>query len=178
MHSKWIRWWGMLAVVLCVAPLVAVAQPRPREARPESSSDRSRGEIQIVNDWRDEVSLSMWSEQRERLGEWSIRPGEQVVLQERGERLRVRPNYKIKVGEDWGWVDVGQVGQFQNGTWHVNVRQVWQATHRDRPRDNDERRGYDERRGDDPRRGEGSPREQESPRGEASPLDQILRKLK
>src|SRR5436853_5717228 len=105
MQSKWRGRWGRGAVVLLLAPRLAVAQPRPREARPDrspersSSSDRSRGDMQVVNDWRDAVSLSMWSEHRERMGEWSIRPGEHVVLQERGERIRVRPNDKIKVGE-------------------------------------------------------------------------------
>jgi len=87
MHSKGMRWWGMLAVVLCIAPLVAVAQPQPREPRSDRGADQSRGAIQVVNDWRDEVSLSMWSDQRERIGEWSIRPGEEVVLQERGQRI-------------------------------------------------------------------------------------------
>jgi hypothetical protein len=165
MYAKWMRLWGMVAVVLLLAPLMAVAQPRPREARPDSSADRSRGAIQVVNDWRDEVSLSMWSDNRERLGEWSIRPGENVVLQERGERIRVRSNDKIKVGDDGDWVEVGQVGQFQNGVWHVNVRNVWAATHQDRPE------GRDSRRGDVP------PRET-SPRGEDSALDQILKRIK
>jgi hypothetical protein len=171
MYTQWIQRWGMVAAVLVLTPLLAVAQPRPREARPDRSteqysrSDRSRGEMHVVNDWRDEVSLSMWSENRERIGEWSIRPGENVVLQERGERIKVRPNYKIKVGEDWGWVDVGQVGQFQNGMWHVNVRNVWAATHQDRPE------------GRDGRRGEVQPRET-SPRGEDSALDQLLKRIK
>ena len=163
MHAKWTRWCGMLAVVVLIAPLWAVAQPRPREPRsyngPYSGPDRSRGEMQVSNDWRDEVSLSVWSDNRERLGEWLIRPGENVVLQERGERIRVRPNYKIKVGDDGDWVEVGQVGQFQNGTWYVNVRNVWAATHYDRPE------------GRDSRRGEASPRE------DGSPLDQILKKF-
>src|ERR671934_1564903 len=133
------RLWGLAALLLVLTPLLAVGQSRAREALPDRSSDRSRGEMQVVNDWRGEVTLSMRTDNQERLGEWSIRPGEQVVLQDRGERIRVRPNYKIKVGEDWGWVDVGQVGQFQNGTWYVSVRDVWQATHRDRP--SDSRRG-------------------------------------
>jgi hypothetical protein len=165
MYSKWITVWRMLAVVVCIAPLVAVAQPQPREPRSDRGAEQARGTIHVVNDWRNEASLSMWSDQRERLGEWSIRPGEEVVLQERGQRIRVRPTYKIKVGDDWGWVDVGQVGQFQNGIWYVNVRDVWQATHRDRPRDSDDRRSYDERRGDERR-------------SEPSPLDQILRQFK
>ena len=172
MYATWMKRWGIVAVVLVLAPLLAVAQPRPREARPDRSpeqysrADRSRGEIHVVNDWRDDVSLSMWSDNRERIGEWTIRPGENVVLQEHGERLQVRPNYKMKVGEDWGWVDVGQVAQFQNGVWQVTVRNVWQATHRDRPE------GYDGRRG------EVSPREQAPPRGEDSALDQILKRFK
>jgi hypothetical protein len=78
MYAKWMQRWGMVAVVLGLAPLLAVAQPRPREARPERSADqysrtdRSRGDMQVVNDWRDEVSLSLWSDNRERLGEWTI----------------------------------------------------------------------------------------------------------
>jgi hypothetical protein len=90
-----------------------------------------------------------------------------VVLQERSQRIKVRPTYKIKVGDDWGWVDVAQVGQFQNGTWYVNVWDVWQATHaerRDSPRE-PSRESYDTRRGDERR-------------GEPSPLDQILRQFK
>jgi hypothetical protein len=87
------------------------------------------------------------------------------VLQERGERIRVRPNYKLKVGHDGDWVDVGQVGQYQNGTWYVNVRDVWAATHYDRPE------------GRELRRGEGSPRGEGAPREEDSPLDQILKKF-
>ena len=85
MHAKWMRLWGMVAVVLLLAPLMAVAQYGSREAHPYSSSDRSResrGEIEVVNDLREEVSLSMSSEDRELLGEWSIRPGENVVLQD------------------------------------------------------------------------------------------------
>ena len=96
MHAKWMRLWGMVAVVLLLAPLMAVAQygsrethpysrsDKSREANPYSSSDRSResrGEIEVVNDLREEVSLSMSSEDRKLLGEWSIRPGEHVVLE-------------------------------------------------------------------------------------------------
>ena len=62
MHSKGMRWWLMLAVVVCITPLVAIAQPQPREPRSESGAERSRGAIQVVNDWRDEVNLSMWSD--------------------------------------------------------------------------------------------------------------------
>jgi len=149
----------MLAVAVLIAPLWAVAQPQPREPRWDRGADRSRGAIEIINDWRDDVNLTLWTDQRERLGEWSIRPGEQVVLQEGGRRLRVRPNYKIKVGDDWGWVNVGQVGQFSNGTWYVNVRNVWQATHADRQRDYDNRRGEVE------------------PQRDNSPLDQLFRQF-
>ena len=155
----------MVAVVLLLAPLMAVAQPRAREARPDSSADRSRGDMQVVNDWRDVVNVSMWSESRERIGEWVVRPGERVILGEARRPIRVRPTYKIKVGDNWGWVDLGQVGQFQNGVWHVNVRNIWAATQQDRPE------------GRDSRRGEGPPRDT-PPRGEDSALDQILKKIK
>ena len=62
-------------------------------------------------------------------------------------------------------MDVGQVGQFQNGVWHVTVRNVWAATHQDRPE------------GRDGRSGESQPRET-SPRGEDSALDQMLKRIK
>jgi hypothetical protein len=164
--TKWMSMLGMLAVVVLIAPLMVVAQPRLREARPDSGVDRSRGAIQIINDWRDDVNLSMWTDQRERIGEWSIRPGEQAVLQEGGERVRVRPNYKIKVGDDWGWVNVEQVGQFRNGMWYVSVRDVWQATHQNRRESQREmyRENYDSRREEPQRRAD-------------SPVDQLLKKF-
>jgi hypothetical protein len=165
MHAQWMQRWGMVAVVLGLAPLMAVAQPRSREARPDHSAERARGEIHVVNDLRDEVRLSMRSEHQERLGEWSIRPGENVVLQERGARIRVRPHDKMTLGDNEGGVEVGQVGQFQNGVWRVNMRNVWAATYQERPE------------GRDSRQGEGPPRET-SPRGEDSVLDQILKQIK
>ena len=87
------------------------------------------------------------------------------MLGEARQPIRVRSNYKMKVGDDWGWVDVGQVGQFQNGVWHVTVRNVWAATHQDHPE------------GRDGRSGESQPRET-SPRGEDSALDQMLKRIK
>ena len=165
MHTKWMRLWGLGALLLVLTPLLAVGQTRTREALPAKSSDRSRGEVQVTNDWRDEINLSMRTDNQERLGEWSIRPGENVVLQERGERIRILPNYKITVGDGGDWVDVGKVGQFRNGTWYVNVRDVWAAAHQDRPA------------GRDGRSGEGQPREP-SPRSEDSALDQILKRIK
>jgi hypothetical protein len=165
MHTKWMRLWGLGALILVLTPLLAVGQPRARETRQDRSADRSRGEVQVSNDGRDEIILSMQSDNQERLGEWSIRPGEKVVLQERGERVRVRPNYKIAVGESGDWVDVGHVGQFRNGTWYVNVRDVWAATHQDRPE------------GRDTRGGQTQPRDP-SPRGEESPVDQILKRIR
>ena len=133
MNAKGMKLFGMLVVVLVLTPLLAVAQVHYRESQLARNYDQARGPIQVVNDWRDVVNVSMWSESRERIGEWVIRPGERALLGEARRPIRVRPTYKIKVGEDWGWVDVGQVGQFQNGTWYVNVRDVWQATH-ERPR--------------------------------------------
>ena len=165
MHTKWMRLWGMVAVVLLLAPLMAVAQSRPREARPDKSSDRSRGEVQVTNDWRDEITLSMRSDTQERLGEWSTRPGENVVLQERGERIRIRPNYKITVGDEGDWVDVDQVGQFRDGIWHVKVRDVVTAAYQNHPE------------GRDARRGPAQPRDT-APKEEESPLGQILKRIK
>src|SRR5919202_2201557 len=165
MQTKWMRRWGLGALLLVLTPLLAVGQPRAREALPDRSADRSRGEVQVANDWRDEITLSMRTDNQERLGEWSIRPGENVVLQERGERIRIRPNYKITVGDSGDWVDVGQVGQFRNGTWYVNVREVVAAAYQNHPA------------GRDARRGQAQPRDA-SPKGEESPLDQILKRIK
>ena len=140
MHAKSMKLWGILVAVLVLTPLLVAAQVYYQESRPTRNSDQARGPIEVVNDWRDVVNVSMWSERRERIGAWVVRPGERALLGEARRPIRVRPTYKIKVGDEWGWVDVEQVGQFQNGTWYVNVRDVWQATH-DRSRPFDSRRG-------------------------------------
>ena len=165
MQTKWMRRWGLGALLLVLTPLLAVGQPRAREALPDRSADRARGEVQVTNDWRDEITLSLRTDNQERVGEWSICPGENVVLQERGERIRIRPNYKITVGDSGDWVDVDQVGQFRNGTWYVNVRDVVAAAYQNHPE------------GRDARRGQAQPRDA-SPKGEESPLDQILKRIK
>ena len=163
MHTKWMRLWGLGALILVLTPLLAVGQTRAREALPAKSSDRSRGEVQVTNDWRDEITLSMRTDNQEQLGEWSIRAGENVVLQERGERIRIRSNYTITVGDGGDWVDVGKVGEFRNGTWYVNVRDVVTAAYQNHPEGRDARRGQDQ------------PRDN-SPKGEESALDQILKR--
>src|SRR5215217_2122995 len=165
MHTKWMRLWGLGALILVLTPLLAVGQTRAREPLPAKSSDRSRGEVQVTNDWRDEIILSMRTDNQERLGEWSIHPGEQVVLQERGERIRVRPNYKITVGDGGDWVDVGQVGQFRDGIWHVNVRDVVTAAYQNHPEGRDARRGQTQSR-------------DTTPKEEDCPLNQILKRIK
>ena len=118
MHTTWMRLWGMVAVVLLLAPLLAVCQPRPREAR-QTAALIGLGANAVINDWRDNQPEHR-SDNQERLGASSIRPGENVVLQDQRERIRDRPNYKIPVGDGGDWVDVGQIGQFRNGTWYVN----------------------------------------------------------
>ena len=67
-----------------------------------------------------------------------VSPGAMNTFEDGGHRIKVRPHYKIKVGDDWGWVDVGHVGQFQNGIWYVRVRDVWRATHGARQRERTE----------------------------------------
>jgi hypothetical protein len=162
MYSTKMRLGGLLAVLMVLVPLWAAAQTRAREARRESSA--SRGPIHVTNDGRESVSLSMRSENQDRMGEWRIRSGEEVVLQRDGEQVRVRPHHKIKVGDRSGWVDVSQVGEFRNGTWYVNVRDVQQAMYRDNPRD------------DTSRPSEEPPRREE-PRREESTAEHILRKF-
>jgi hypothetical protein len=64
---------------------------------------------------------------------WTIPRGQSAVLADESRRsLRVGGSDKIKVGNDWGWVDIGTVGQLQGRTWYVNVREVWRATHQHR----------------------------------------------
>lgn len=140
MQAKGMNLWRWLVAVLVLTPLLATAQVTYRESHQARTYAHARGPIQVVNDWRDVVNLSLWSERQERMGAWVVRPGERALLGEARRPIRVRPTSKIKVGDDWGWVDVGQVGQFQHGTWYVHVRDVWQATHA-RPRLEDSRRG-------------------------------------
>lgn len=122
----------VLVTMLLIAPSGVLAQqdryPPPYE--PERPRDQPRGQIQVTNDWRDEVSITMWTHRRERIGDsWILRSGETAFLAVDGDRIRVRPNYKIKVGDDWGWVNLGAVGEFSRGIWYVNVRDIWRATH-------------------------------------------------
>jgi hypothetical protein len=99
-HRKWIQWCGLLAIMLVIAPMVVLAQDYSREPRWGHARGWPRGEIQVMNDWQDAVRVSMWSSRRERIGDWIINPGDQAVLEVDGERIKVRPGYKIKVGDD------------------------------------------------------------------------------
>jgi hypothetical protein len=148
MPRKLIGCYSVLAVVLLLTPFVVLAQiqiqlpphwpPFPNEPRstpPDHYGDDPRGVLEVINDWQDEVRLTVWSNRRERIGEWIVIPGQTNAFEEGGQRIKVRPHYKIKVGEDWGWVDVGQVGEFHNGVWFVRVRDIWRATHGARQRD-------------------------------------------
>src|SRR6266849_1658837 len=147
MTSKRIGWYSVLAVLFCI-PLLAMAQiqiqlppgwpqfpSEQRPAPPEHHGDEPRGLLEVMNDWDNPVSITVWTNQRERIGEWVVSPGQINTFVEGGQQIKVRPHYKIKVGEDWGWVDVGQVGQFHNGAWYVRVRDLWRATHGARQRE-------------------------------------------
>ena len=128
MSVQWIRAWGILAVVLLVAPLGVLAQEGRRG---------DRGDIQVTNDWDNTVKVTLWKQRGEQMSRrsWTIAPGQSTVLGDGGGRsIRVRADDKIKVGEDWGRVDIGAVGQLQSSLWNVSVRHVWQATHERRGR--------------------------------------------
>lgn len=130
MRTKWMKFYGMLAVLLVVAPILAVAQDDFRRSRAERSRDWPRGIVQVTNDWENDVKVTIWTHRREPISSyWRLDPGITTVLAVDGDQIKVRPSYKIKVGDDWGWVDVGNVGRFSQGTWYVNVRDVWRATH-------------------------------------------------
>ncbi|MFZ1325097.1 MAG: hypothetical protein WAT67_03550 [Candidatus Contendobacter sp.] len=146
MTTKLFHQFLFLAAAVWFAPGGAMAQDDGQGFGSEYGRDRPRGQIQVTNDWRDTVTVTLWTHQRERIGSsWEIDVGDTAYLAIDQERIRVRPNYKIKVGEDWGWVNVGDVAEFRRGVWYANVRDIWRATHRrgergerrDRDREND-----------------------------------------
>ncbi|RUQ31210.1 MAG: hypothetical protein EKK68_08695 [Candidatus Competibacteraceae bacterium] len=140
--KTWIRLGGILTVLLVTTPILAVAQGYGRDRATE------RGPIQIDNNWRDSVHITVWTDRGEELGGgWQFSSGESAFLAVGERKIKVRPNYQIKVGDDWGRVNVGNVGRFQNGVWYVNVRDLWRTTHRNRG--NDRNRSPDQRNAPD-----------------------------
>lgn len=129
--TKIIHVFAILIAALLMVPAGVMAQQEDFQGfGPAFGRDRPRGQVQITNDWRDAVNVTMWTHRRERIGgSWEIDSGESAYLVEGGDRIQARPNYKIKVGNDWGWVNLGDVGRFRRGTWFVNVRDIWRATH-------------------------------------------------
>ena len=128
MPVTWRRVWGILAVALLIAPLVVVAQYGRRG---------DRGDIHVTNDWENTVKVTLWKERGGQMSSriWTVPQGQSVVLaNEDGRSLRVGGHDKIKVGDDWGRVDIGTVGQLQSGIWNVSVRNIWRATHQRRGR--------------------------------------------
>ena len=128
MPLQWRRVWGILAVAFLLTPFAVVAQEGRRG---------DRGDIQVTNDWEQTVRVTLWKQRGEQISRrsWTIPQGQSVVLGDEGGRsIRVRSEDKIKVGEDWGRVDIGAVGQLQSGVWTMSVRNIWQATHQHRGR--------------------------------------------
>ncbi len=144
MTTKLFHLFLFLAAALWFTPGGVMAQDDSQGFDSEYRRDYPRGQIQVTNDWRDTVTVTMWTHRRERIGSsWEIDAGDTAYLAVDQDRIRVRPNYKIKVGEDWGWVNVGDVAEFRRGVWYVNVRDIWRATHQrgerwDRDRENDD----------------------------------------
>src|SRR2546423_777419 len=128
MPRKCVGWSSMVAVAVLLVPLVVMAQ---------GSRRGDRGEIQVTNDWEDTVRVTLWKERGGQMSRrtWTIPQGQSAVLAgDDGRSLRVGGGDKIKVGEDWGRVDIRTVGQLQGGLWNVSVRDVWRATHQRRGR--------------------------------------------
>jgi len=128
MPLQWRRVWGILAVAFLLTPFAVVAQEGRRG---------DRGDMQVTNDWEHTVRVTLWKQRGEQISRrsWTIPQGQSVVLGDEGGRsIRVRSEDKIKVGEDWGRVDIGAVGQLQSGVWTMSVRNIWQATHQHRGR--------------------------------------------
>ena len=119
MRSPW-RIYGMLAL-LCVVPLVAVAQDYSAEPR---------GEIQVVNDGKKPARITLWITGGEQLRprRWTLGPRQSEFLgNAAGKRIKVRGSDRISLskGEQ---VEVAQVGQFQGGIWYVSIREMRRAT--------------------------------------------------
>jgi hypothetical protein len=128
MLRKLVGWYSVVVVAVLIAPLIVLAQEGAR---------RERGDIQVTNDWENTVKVTLWKERGGQMSRqtWTIPQGQSVVLGgEGGRSLRVGGYDKIKVGDDWGRVDIRNVGQLQGGVWNVSVRNVWQATHQRRGR--------------------------------------------
>jgi hypothetical protein len=115
--------WAIVVIALFLIPLAAFAQDGRRG---------DRGEIQVTNDWENTVKVTLWNERGGQMTRrtWTIPPGQTALLaREDGRSLRVGRNDKINVGNDWGQVDIGSVGQQQGRIWYVRVRDIWRATH-------------------------------------------------
>jgi len=128
----WMRLGGILAVLLAVVPMLAVAQGYDRDRAEQ------RGTIQVDNDRRGAVHITVWTNRGQELGGgWRFRSGESAFLAVGERKIKVRPNYQIKVGDSSGRVNVGDVGRFRNGVWYVSVRDLQRAPHRNRGDDRD-----------------------------------------
>ena len=126
----------ILVSTLFLLPGGVVAQDHVSPYGLESAGNWPRGEIQVANDWTDQVKVTLWTHEHERIGDsWMLEAGESAFLAVDDNRIKVRPSYKIKVGSDGGWVNLGDVGRFEGGVWYVNVREIWRATRQrdDRP---------------------------------------------
>ena len=109
MSLRQMGWLGLLVALLFLTPGLVRAQIQiqlpqgwppfsddPRPPHPESHGDEPRGVLEIINDWQDRVNITVWSNQRERIGEWVLNPGSTNTFEESGHRIKVRPHYKIK----------------------------------------------------------------------------------
>src|SRR5438309_1524423 len=116
MRAKWITSYGILAVVVLLVPLMGRAQ----EGR-----GWSRGAVLVTNDWDNPVRVTLWKQRGGQISRrsWTISPGQSATLgDEAGRSIRVGADDKIKVGEDWGRVDIGAVGQWRGNAWAGGVR--------------------------------------------------------
>jgi hypothetical protein len=109
-----------------------------------SPPNERRAYVEIANDWRDTVRLTMWTKRGERIGSaWTIRSGQTGLLKDEGHRITATADYNIRVGDDPATTSVGDVGERRGDMWHIRVRDIWQATH-SRGRYDREGRGIDQ----------------------------------
>jgi len=139
----WMRLGGILAMLLTVAPMLAVAQEYGRDR-----TEQQRGTIRIDNDQRRAVHITIWTNRgRELGGGWRFRSGESAFLAVGERKIRVRSNYQIKVGNGSRRANIGDVGRFRNGVWYVNVQNLRRDQYPDRnDPDRDDPDQYPDRR--------------------------------
>ena len=100
---------------------------------------RDRYEITVFNNWDRPVEITIAAEKRDEVvrDRWTIPPRQTTILVNAEQRrIRVRGTDRIKVSRDMRAVRIGDVARWDNGAWHLSIRDVIRAQ-REKERDRD-----------------------------------------